>query len=297
MLNVLLSFAQFEREIIAERTRDKISAARRRGKWTGGVPVLGYDVAPEGGRLLVNPEEAERVRAIFALYLECRGLVPAVQVLERRGWRNKRYVTREGRVRGGGQFTKTTVQKLLTNPLYIGQVHSNGSLHTGEHEALVDETTWRRVQELLRRNGRNGSSRRRSGPAPLLQGLLHCRPCGKGMTHSVAARGTRRHRYYVCQTAQKRGWAACPTKSVPAEKIEASVVEQLRGLLAAPGASRIEALAPIGEGWEALPPAERRHAVARLVERIDYDGPSGKLSAVLRDVCNGPLPGDEGEER
>ena len=117
------------------------------------------------------------------------------------------------------------------------------------------------------------------------------------MTHSVAARGTRRYRYYVCQTAQKRGWAACPTKSVSAEKIEASVVEQLRGLLAAPGASGIEALAPFGDGWESLPAAERRHAIARLVERLDYDGPSGKLSAVLRDGGNGPSPSEERGEQ
>ena len=286
MLNVILSFAQFEREIIAERTRDKMSAARRRGKWTGGGPILGYDVAPECGRLIVNPEEAERVRETFALYLECRGLVPAVQVLERRGWHNKRYRTRAGVERGGGPFTKTTLHSLLTNPLYTGQVRSNGSLHPGEHEALVDEATWRQAQELLRRNGRHGSGHRRPGPAPLLQGLLHCRPCGSAMTHSTAARGTRRHRYYVCLPAQKRGWASCPTKSVPAEKIEASVVEQLSGLLAAPGANRIEALAPFGDGWEALPAAERRRAVARIIERIDYDGPSGKVAAVLRDVPN-----------
>jgi len=290
MLNVLLSFAQFEREIIAERTRDKIRAARRKGKWTGGVPILGYDVAPEGGRLLVNTEEAERVRAVFALYLERRGLLPVVQDMERRGWCNKRYVTREDRVRGGGPFTKTTLRCLLTNPLYIGQVRSNGSLHPGEHEAVLDEDTWRRAQELLRRNGQNGSRHRRLGPAPLLQGLLRCQPCGRAMTHSTATRGARRYRYYVCQTAQKLGWTACPTKSVPAEKIEASVVEQLRGLLAAPRTSRIEALAPLGDGWESLPPDERRRAVAGIVERIDYDGPSGKLSAVLREGINVAIP-------
>src|SRR5580704_4098780 len=98
VLNVLLSFAQFEREIIAERTRDKVAATRRKGKWSGGTPLLGYDLDPRGGRLLVNDEEAVRVRAIFALYLEYQSLLPLVQELERRGWLSKRWQTRKGRV-------------------------------------------------------------------------------------------------------------------------------------------------------------------------------------------------------
>ena len=99
-LNILLSFAQFEREMISERTRDKMGAARRKGKWVGGNPVLGYDVAPKGGSLLVNQEEAQRVREIFALYLELGSLIPVVEELDRRGWRMKAWTTREGRQAG-----------------------------------------------------------------------------------------------------------------------------------------------------------------------------------------------------
>src|ERR1043166_3240561 len=101
VLNVLLSFAQFEREIIAERTRDKIAPTRRKGKWAGGYPLLGYDVDPKGGRLLVNEEEARRVRAIFELYLELQGLLPVVEELARRGWAGKRWRNRKGKERGG----------------------------------------------------------------------------------------------------------------------------------------------------------------------------------------------------
>jgi site-specific DNA recombinase len=285
MLNVLLSFAQFEREIIAERTRDKIAAARRKGKWTGGVPVLGYDVAPGGGRLVVNAEEAERVRAIFELYVAHRGLLPVVEELARRGWRNKRLVSRAGRGRGGAPLGKTALHRLLTNPLYAGKVRSGGSLHAGEHEAIVDEATWRRVQRLLRRNrqrGGKGKSSRGRRPAPLLAGLLTCQACGTAMAHSVTVRGTRRYRYYVCVAAQKHGWASCPTKSVPAETIEASVAEQLRGLRATAAGRASEELAAFGDGWETLGPATRRRAVRRVVERIDYHGPSGTVAAVLR---------------
>ena len=138
MLNVLLSFAQFEREIIAERTRDKIAATRRKGKWSGGRPLLGYDVDPRGQRLCVNEDEAERVRAIFALYLEHESLLPVVQELERRGWANKRWLTRKGRERGGEPFTKTGLHRLLTNVLYAGKVRYKDEVHDGEQPAIVD---------------------------------------------------------------------------------------------------------------------------------------------------------------
>ena len=109
MLNVLLSFAQFEREIISERTRDKIAAARRKGKWSGGMPLLGYDVDPRGSKLMVNESEAARVRAIFELYLEHQALLPVVQELDRRGWPNKQWTTRKGHERGGLQFNKNSL--------------------------------------------------------------------------------------------------------------------------------------------------------------------------------------------
>jgi site-specific DNA recombinase len=106
-LNILLSFAQFEREIISERTKDKMSAARKKGKWVGGMPILGYDVAPEGGKLIVNEEEASTVRAIYQLYMEHRAMIPVVQEIEQRGWRNKRWITKNGRERGGKSSPKT----------------------------------------------------------------------------------------------------------------------------------------------------------------------------------------------
>ncbi len=104
VLHVLLSFAQFEREIISERTRDKIAAARRKGKWSGGRPLLGYDVSAQGSKLIVNPEEAERVQQIYQLYLQKRSLLPVVDVLAKRGWVNKAWTTRKGAVVGGSRL-------------------------------------------------------------------------------------------------------------------------------------------------------------------------------------------------
>ena len=267
ILNMLLSFAQFEREIIGERTRDKIAAARRKGKWVGGVPQLGYDVEPTSRKRFVNKAEAKRVRAIFALYLEHEGLVPAVQELARRGWTTKRWTTRKGNVRGGQPFNKTRLYELLTNVVYIGKLRYRSEIHDGEHEAIVDAKVWHRVQALL------GSKRaiEHRGPCDRpLKGLLRCAACDRSMCPSVAAKDGRRYHYYVCTNAQKRGWSACPSKSLPAGTIERLVAEQLQecGLL--------------GADWGVLEPIQLGERLRTLVDCVRYDGSTGTLTIVLR---------------
>jgi site-specific DNA recombinase len=230
VLNVLLSFAQFEREIIGERTRDKMSAARRKGKWIGGMPILGYDVAPEGGKLVVNEDEAARVRAIFDLYLEHEALIPTVQEMARRGWTNKQWRTKRGKERGGQPFDKNSLLRLLSNVTYRGKVNYHGQTYDAEHEAIVSEDLWRGVHGRLRRNGASRGGGMRNKHGALLKGLLQCTPCGCAMAHAFTARGNKRYRYYVCVHAQKRGWDTCPTKSVPAGEIERFVVDQIRAV-------------------------------------------------------------------
>jgi site-specific DNA recombinase len=283
VLNVLLSFAQFERELIAERTRDKVAAARRKGKWSGGLPCLGYDVDARTKKLLVQEEEAARVRAIFALYLEHRGLIGVVEELARRGWCNKASVTRQGRVRGGRPFTKGSLYALLTNVSYIGQVRYHAEIHPGEQPALVDPAVWQEVQTLLASNGRARTVAVRSRSGALLQGLLRCRPCGCAMTPAHATRGNRRYRYYVCSRAQRKGWQSCPSKSLPAAAIERFVLEQV-----APHA---------GDGppglvpWQTLPPQEQTRRLRDLVTRIDYDGRQHQVAITLRSSAPAALAG------
>jgi site-specific DNA recombinase len=229
VLNVLLSFAQFEREIISERTRDKIAATRRKGKWAGGHPILGYDIDVNGYKLVVNASEAERVRTIFQLYLEHQSLLPVVLELERRGWANKRWQTRKAGERGGKAFTRTSLYKLLTNVAYTGKVRYKDEVHDGEHAAIVDPVIWQRVQAMLERNGRTGGAPVRNKFGALLKGIIRCVPCDCAMTpsHSTHA-GSIRYRYYVCSSAQKKGWHTCPSKSIPAAQIEDLVVRQIK---------------------------------------------------------------------
>jgi site-specific DNA recombinase len=228
VLNVLLSFAQFEREIISERTRDKIAATRRKGKWAGGHPVLGYDVDPNGYKLVVNPREAERVRAIFALYREKESLLPVVEELNRRGWVTKRWEKRKGGQRGGQPFTRTSLYRLLTNVAYVGKVRYKSEVHDGEHPAIVDPGIFHQVQALLRRNGTTGGAPVRNQFGALLKGLLRCSACDCAMTPAHTTKHDRRYRYYLCSSAQKKGWKTCPSKSLPAEQIEAFVLERIR---------------------------------------------------------------------
>jgi site-specific DNA recombinase len=231
VLNVLLSFAQFEREIIAERTRDKMAATRRKGKWSGGTPVLGYDLDPRGRRLRVNDDEAIRVRAIFALYLEHPALLPLVQELARRGWLGKCWQTRQGRQRGGRPFTKTSLYRILTNVLYVGKVRYKDEIHDGEQPALIDADTFGRVQALLRSHGPEVGPPSLQRFTALLKGLLRCVPCDCAMTPAHTTRkGGLRYRYYTCVQAQKSGWQSCPSKAIPAQPIEQLVVEQIQRL-------------------------------------------------------------------
>ena len=138
-LNILLSFAQFEREIISERTRDKMSAARRKGKWIGGTPVLGYDVDPAGGRLDVNEKEAVKVRQIFELFRTKRSLTATVNELTRRRWTTKVWCSKRGKEHRGNPFKKASLRRLLTNAIYVGQVEHRGAIYPGEHKGIVEK--------------------------------------------------------------------------------------------------------------------------------------------------------------
>lgn len=228
VLNVLLSFAQFEREMISERTRDKIAAARRKGKWSGGMPILGYNVCQT--KLVVDENEAERVRQIFQRYLEQESLLPVVKELERRGWLTKQWTTKKGLARGGRPIDKHSLYQTLTNVAYIGKVRYKDEIHGGEHQPIVDVDVFAQVQALLQRNGRSGGRAVRNKQGALLRGILRCASCDCGMNHAYSTKDSRQYRYYVCHRAQTRGWKSCPAPSIPAGEIERFVVNEIKSV-------------------------------------------------------------------
>jgi site-specific DNA recombinase len=277
ILNVLLSFAQFERELISERTRDKIAATKRKGKWCGGMPILGYDVDPHTSKLVVNDQEASQVRAIFELYLRLQPLRAVVQELNHRGWRNKRCRTRKGRERGGKPFTNTSLQLLLTNVLYVGNITHKGQVHPGEHTGIVADGLWQQVQDRL--SARSQSSWMRNRSASLLKGLLHCLACACRMTptHALTNSG-KRYRYYVCTASLRAGRHCCPAPSLAAPLVEQVVLEQVKVLTQ--HCACVQEL--LDHAWTTLAPRDQARLVRLLIERVDYDGKAGKLALLLR---------------
>jgi site-specific DNA recombinase len=226
-LHILLSFAQSEREIISERTRDHKAAARRKGKWTGGYLPLGYDLDPRGSLLVLNPEEAERVRAIFELLLEKRSVDATVEELNRRSWTTKSWRTAQGKEHRGRAFTAGSLVRMLRNDLYAGSVRQQGKLYRGEHTAIVNQTLWKRANRIL--NGMpKPLPKERNKSGALLQGLLHCGACGKPMAVTWTGKGERRYRYYVCRSQPGNDGRPCAKRYLAAESIESSVLDHLR---------------------------------------------------------------------
>lgn len=227
-LNILMSFAEFEREVISERIADKMQATRRRGMWTGGRPILGYDVVDK--KLVVNQDEASQVRAVFKLYLASCSIREVVAELNKRGWTSKAYTGKRGQQVIGYPFTKGTLHGLLTNVVYRGQTRTKSGVVAGVHEAIVDEKTWTEVQEQLRGNGRNGGAQVRNKTGAILRGLVQCGRCGSPMLHTFTTRKNRRHRYYICSRTHNEGATACPNTRVAAGPFELFVANQIRAI-------------------------------------------------------------------
>jgi site-specific DNA recombinase len=235
ILNVLLSFAQFEREIIGERIRDKKLATAKQGKYVGGQPFLGYDIDRERKRLIVNPAEAQIVREIFEAFIRTRSTLVVARELNATGYRTKQYkAIKNGKVVGGKRWNKVYVYRVVTNRKYLGEVVHKGQSYPGEHEAVLDRRQWDEAQRIMADNYHARADKTRQKVQALLTGIVRCGHCGKAMGASHTKRRGRRYRYYVCNHAEKNGYDTCPVKSVAAGQIEGAVKDRIRVILRSP---------------------------------------------------------------
>jgi hypothetical protein len=272
-LNILLSFAQFEREVTAERIRDKVRASRMKGMWMGGCPPLGYEVK---NRKLVETADAAHVRWVFNRFIEIGSGTVLARELAERGVTTSR----------GHRIDKKFIYRMLNNRVYIGEAVHKGTSYPGEHAAIIDRELWNGAHAILTESPRKRAARTRADTPSLLRGLLYG-PDGAAFSPTHTRKGGRMYRYYVSQTVLKHGAGSCPIGRVPAGEIEAAVIDQLRAVLRQPEivagtwkAARAkdftisevevrEALTRLDPLWDEFFPAEQARIVTLLVERVD----------------------------
>ena len=286
MLNVLLSFAQFEREVTGERIRDKIAASKRKGMWMGGVPPLGFDV--ENRLLVINDAEAAVVRRIFEEMLTIGSPTQIAANLTLEGITTKAWTTQDGQTRAGTRIDKKYLHKLLRNRIYLGELSHKGNWYPGVHQAIIDPGLWGRVHEVLAKDGhtRSVETKIRSRTDALLRGLLYA-PSGERMYPTYSRKNGRKYHYYVSKSEARFGAPGKGYERVPAPEIEGAVVAQIRTVLTSPEtvasvvrhiqrngaqideATTVMAMGRLNNVWDQLFPVERHRIANLMIERID----------------------------
>jgi site-specific DNA recombinase len=278
-LNMLLSFAQFEREVTAERIRDKIAASKAKGMWMGGTPPLGY--RPDGRSLTIVEEHAELIRNLFRRYLELCNVRLLAESLQAEGIRTpvRERTTGRGKQFGGAVFSRGQLYKILSNPVYRGEIQHRGKVYAGKHAAIIDPELWAEVQRVLAGNTQGARGPRNAVETSLLVGLI-VDPTGEPMVAAHATKGKTRYRYYVSRDLQNgEGRSKDKGIRIPAREIEAVVVREVAALFSNPIAVAAQAglevgpsmLVPITAKCQAITSAlqERSPAIAReLVQQV-----------------------------
>jgi DNA invertase Pin-like site-specific DNA recombinase len=300
-LNILLSFAQFEREVIGERVRDKIAASKARGMWMGGPVPLGYEVRDR--KLVVNEIEAATVWRVFEAFATTGSATALVPALRAEG-----LLTKMRR-----PFDKGAIYKTLNLRTYLGQVTHQGKIYPGEHQAIVTQELWDRAHDMMRESPRVRANQSRRQTPALLQGLIFG-PDGRALSPTHTRRRGKLYTYYVSQAVLKGTDEDCTVRRISAGEIEAAVMDQVRALLLQPEvvigtwraaqgeapdlteAETREALEQLGPLWDELFPAEQARIVRSLVERVDVS-PAGAdirlrldgLAGLVRDLRGSPV--------
>jgi DNA invertase Pin-like site-specific DNA recombinase len=311
-LNVLLSFAQFEREVTGERIRDKIAASKRKGMWMGGTLPVGYEVCDR--KLVVNAKEAAQVKRIFELYLELGCVAKLKDRLDREGLRSKVRRSNAGKKSGGRDYSRGALYCLLQNPVYVGKVRHRDAIYAGEHEAIIPAQLWDKVQERLSANCKTRRTGSNAKSPSLLVGLLYD-PQGNRFTPFHADKRGKRYRYYVSQgKIQGRTAAASSPTRIPARDIEEIVCGRIQSLLRSPeellqatGAQSSDAAAcklfitagkHLAKTWPSRSTSEQREFLCNVIGRIDVHETELQMAVVqsaLRAVLLGEQPAHDGK--
>ena len=285
MLNVLLSFAQFEREVTGERIRDKIAASKRKGMWMGGVPPLGYDVVDR--KLVINQGEAKTVRYIFNRFAELRSSTKLCKELQLDCVTSKAWTTQDGKFRDGKLIDKGLIYKLLNNRVYLGELGHKDQWYPAQHLPIIDHAQWDAVHAIFAVNVRTRTNQTRATVEYLLKGIVFGND-GRALTpwHSTKKKTGQRYRYYIPMRDTKEGAGASGLPRLPAAELESAVLEQLRGILRAPEllgdilpraikldpsldeAKVTVAMTRLDAIWDQLFPAEQTRIVRLLVEKV-----------------------------
>ncbi len=284
-LNILLSFAQFEREVIGERVRDKFAASKRKGMWMGGVLPLGYDVKDR--HLHSVDSEARTIRAVFDLFLKTKSPTMMVKQLSAMGVCSKQRTTKAGRTIGGVPLDIGSIYKLLKNPLYIGKIKHKDTLYQGRHEAIISQEIWDKTQAILREGAKRGDTEGKRRARAVLTGIIHCGGCQRAMTPTHTSKQHRKlYRYYIATGYKKGRCPDCPIKQIAANEIETHVLHQVQRVITSPDIlldtlkaaktfdksitpsqvrNALQNIAPI---WQELFPTEQQRLLSLLINRI-----------------------------
>ena len=293
MLNILITFAQYEREVITERVRDKMAASRKKGKWVGGSVPMGYRV--ENKKLVVEPEEARVIQRIFQRFIEIQSPSLIAKELNKDGIRTKQ----------GKAWDKPHIYRILSNHTYIGQVKYKECICEGEQNAIVELDVWNRTREILALNEPVPRQTKRMETIAPLKGILRCGHCDCAMMPTYARKNGKRYFYYLCSRDSKRATSTCPVRQIPAGDVERITREQVMKMLQTPTILiklaqvlnlPAEKIAELFKEifWQEISPGEMNRLLHLLLEKVEVheskltvEFKSSGIKTLMEEIANG----------
>ena len=293
-LNILFSFAQFEREVIGERIRDKIAASKQKGMFMGGALPLGYGVNDR--QLYIIPEEAELVQHIFKRYTQIKSVMQIVKELNNAGHRTKSYTSGTNRRWGGKEFNRQYVYRILHNPIYVGKISHKGKIHDGQHEGIISQKLWNKVHSTLKAENRH-IKRTKSIQEFFLKGLIRCGCCNSMLTPYRHTKRNRVYRYYTSTRAIHKGHDTCEIRNISAGEIEPIVLSQVRHIIET---SELGICVwDFDRFWDCLPTQERHRMAEVLIkgivikpDGITIDIKHDKFTILAKEIAKGKAQND-----